>query len=149
VWVKGADATIDTSGPVPVSLITVHESGLLHRLAISTLKQAGRESDIVFTASGIVGLVAAVSAGLGITLLPRCEIPSELVAWDDAPLPKPFDVFCGIYLREGVDCDLLEVLADGIADILIPHRNAGSASARDSGTSPSTMRATSAAGGGS
>jgi DNA-binding transcriptional LysR family regulator len=147
VWVKGANTAIDTSGPV--SLITIHESGLLHRLAVSTLSQVGRDSDTVFTASGTIGLVAAVSAGLGITLLPRCEIPRELVTWDDAPLPKPFDVFCGIYLREGVDCDLLEVLADGIADILIPHRNAGSASARDGGTSPPTMRPVSTGGGSS
>jgi DNA-binding transcriptional LysR family regulator len=149
VWVKGRDATIDTGGPVPLSLITIHESGLLHRLAVSTLQHAGRESDIVFSASGTIGLVAAVSAGLGVTLLPRCEIPGELIAWEDAPLPKPLDVFCGIYLREGADCDLLEVLADTIADILIPHRKAGSGAARDAGTSPPTVRAIAATGGSS
>jgi DNA-binding transcriptional LysR family regulator len=142
VWVKGANATIDTAGPV--SLITVHESGLLHRLAISTLNQAGRESDVVFTASGTIGLIAAVAAGLGVTVLPRCEIPPELVAWDDAPLPKPFDVYVGIYLRDGMDCALLEQLADTIADILTPRRGGGTSSAWE-GDAP-TMRAVSSGG---
>ena len=142
VWVKGANATIDTAGPV--SLITVHESGLLHRLAISTLNQAGRESDVVFTASGTIGLIAAVAAGLGVTVLPRCEIPPELVAWDDAPLPKPFDVYVGIYLRDGMDCALLEQLADTIADILTPRRGGGTSSAWEGGEP--TMRAVSSGG---
>jgi len=65
----------------------------------------------------------AVAAGLGITLLPRCEVPKDLEPWDDAPLPKPLDIYCGIYLREGVDCDLLADLADAIADTLRPKPN--------------------------
>jgi DNA-binding transcriptional LysR family regulator len=118
VWVRGPSATLEAGQPV--SLITIHEGGLLHGLAISTLKQASRNFDLIFTASGTIGLMAAVSAGLGITLLPRCEVPPQLVAWDDAPLPKPLDIYCGIYLREGVDCELLAELADAIADTLRP-----------------------------
>jgi DNA-binding transcriptional LysR family regulator len=138
VWVTGANTSMDASGAGPISLITVHESGLLYRLALSTLKQAGRDSDIVFTASGTIGLVAAVSAGLGVTVLPRCEIPEELQAWDDSPLPKPFDVYCGIYLRDGVDCEMIEQLADIIADTLRARPDARSASVRDASASSST-----------
>jgi DNA-binding transcriptional LysR family regulator len=118
VWVRGAQTPLETGRPV--SLITIHEGGLLYGLAISTLRQASRDFDLIFTASGTVALFAAVSAGLGITLLPRCEVPHELEAWDDAPLPKPSDIYCGIYLREGVDCELLAELADAIADTLRP-----------------------------
>jgi DNA-binding transcriptional LysR family regulator len=103
-----------------VSLITIDEGGLLHGLAVSTLREASRDFDIIFNASGTIGLIAAVSAGLGITLLPRCEVPAHIEAWDDAPLPKPLDIYCGIYLREGVDCELLFELADAIADTLRP-----------------------------
>jgi DNA-binding transcriptional LysR family regulator len=118
VWAKAPDKTPEAGRPV--SLITIDEGGLLHGLAVSTLKEATRDFDIIFNASGTVGLMAAVSAGLGITLLPRCEVPDQLEAWDDAPLPKPLDIYCGIYLREGVDCDLLAELADAIADALRP-----------------------------
>jgi len=118
VWVRAPDRMPEAGRPV--SLIAIDESGLLRRLAVSTLKQASRDFDIIFTASGTIGLIAAVAAGLGITLLPRCEVPKDLEPWDDAPLPKPLDIYCGIYLREGVDCDLLADLADAIADTLRP-----------------------------
>jgi DNA-binding transcriptional LysR family regulator len=118
VWVRGAETLVETGRPV--SLITIHEGGLLHVLALSTLRQASRDFDLVFTASDSVGLCAAVAGGLGITVLPRCEVPPELEAWDDAPLPKPADIYCGIYLREGAGCELLVELADVIADTLRP-----------------------------
>ena len=118
VWVRGAETLVETGRPV--SLITIHEGGLLHVLAISTLRQASRDFDLFFTASDTLGLSAAVAAGLGITLLPRCEVPPELEAWDDAPLPKPADIYCGVYLREGAGCELLVELADVIADMLRP-----------------------------
>jgi DNA-binding transcriptional LysR family regulator len=116
VWVRGPNVELEAGRPV--SLITIDEGGLLYALAVSTLKQASRDFDLIFTASGTTGLIAAVAAGLGITLLPRCEVPEELEPWDDAPLPKPLDIYCGIYLREGVDCELLTELADAIADAL-------------------------------
>jgi DNA-binding transcriptional LysR family regulator len=116
VWARGPNMELEAGRPV--SLITIDEGGLLHNHAISTLKQASRDFDVIFTASGTMGLFAAVSAGLGITLLPRCEIPKELEPWDDAPLPKPFGIYCGIYLREDVDCELLTELAEAIANTL-------------------------------
>lgn len=118
VWAKAPDKTPEAGAPV--SLITIDEGGLLHGLAVTTLKEASRDYEIIFNASGTIGLIAAVSAGLGITLLPRCEVPAHLEAWDDSPLPKPLDIYCGIYLREGVDCALLVELADAIADTLRP-----------------------------
>jgi DNA-binding transcriptional LysR family regulator len=118
VWAKAPDKT--PAAGAPVSLITIDEGGLLHGLAVSTLREASRDYEIIFNASGTIGLIAAVSAGLGITLLPRCEVPPHLEAWDDSPLPKPLDIYCGIYLREGVDCELMVELADAIADTLRP-----------------------------
>jgi hypothetical protein len=42
----------------------------------------------------------------------RIEICDELF------LPKPPEVNCGIYLRERLDCKMLEGLADAMADAL-------------------------------
>jgi hypothetical protein len=53
--------------------------------------------------------------------------PLGLLTWDDAPLvfndvqlPKLDDVHCGIYLREGYTRDVLEQLADLLAQMLGP-----------------------------
>jgi DNA-binding transcriptional LysR family regulator len=121
VWVKAPNMMLETGRPI--SLITIQESGVLHGVAVSTLKQAGRDFELIFTASGTIGLISAVSAGLGISILPRCEVPPELELWEDAPLPKPLDIYCGIYLREGADCEMLEELADRIAEALRPPQN--------------------------
>jgi DNA-binding transcriptional LysR family regulator len=137
VWARGPNVELEAGRPV--SLITIDEGGLLHALAVSTLKQASRDFDIIFTASGTTSLIAAVAAGLGITLLPRCEVPVELEPWDDAPLPKPFDIYCGIYLREGVDCELLTELADAIADTL-RSRPSAVAQPRHAASSPHEAR---------
>jgi DNA-binding transcriptional LysR family regulator len=118
VWVRAPGMPLEAGRPV--SLITIQENGLMRRIAVSTLRDESRDFEIVFAASGAMGLIAAVAAGLGITLLPRCEVPPELEAWDAAPLPKPLEIYCGIYLREGLDCELLGQLADAIADMLRP-----------------------------
>jgi len=53
-------------------------------------------------------LAAAVGAGLGVMALPRSRVPGEVTIWEDAPLPKLADLFCGIHRREGGDRALLE-----------------------------------------
>jgi DNA-binding transcriptional LysR family regulator len=110
VWIRGAG--IEWNPAAPVRLVTLRENSIMYRVATSTLKQAGRDFQIVFSAFATNGLTAAVAAGLGIAVLPRSQVPSEVEIWHDAPLPKPSDAYCGIYLREGADCPMLEQLAD-------------------------------------
>jgi DNA-binding transcriptional LysR family regulator len=115
-----------------VPLVTLREPSMLHRVTTSALSQGGRDYEIVFTATAAVGLVAAVSAGLGVALLPRHEVPPDVEIWVDAPLPKPLDLYCGIYLRDGSDCAILEQLADTMADAL--RLRAGGSAASGAGT---------------
>jgi DNA-binding transcriptional LysR family regulator len=112
VWVRGHGCEVEASGPL--RLVTFRENSIIHRVATSTLQQAGRDFQIVFSAFASSGLIAAVAAGLGIALLFRSEVPNDVEIWHDAPLPKPPDVYCGIYVREGLDCQVLEQLADCI-----------------------------------
>jgi DNA-binding transcriptional LysR family regulator len=83
------------------------------------MSQAGRECELVFIGSSLLGLGAAVAAGFGVMALPRsrAEIPGISI-WKDPPLPKLPDIFCGIYVRNGADLDEREQIADTIAAAL-------------------------------
>jgi DNA-binding transcriptional LysR family regulator len=116
LWVRSAK-----NGPIrdPVPLATYGEGFILHRMATSVLNQVGREYELVYTVFSLVGLIAAVAAGLGVTLLPRRSITSDLVEWENGPLAKSLRIYCGVYPREGADRQVL-ALADAIADALRP-----------------------------
>ena len=57
--------------------------------------------ETVYVGSSTMSLATAVSAGLGVMALPRSRTGIRgLMVWEDAPLPKLPDIFCGIYLRD-------------------------------------------------
>src|SRR5450432_290486 len=88
------------------------------------MNQANRECEMAFIGSSIVGICTAVTAGLGVTVLPRNRIagfPNLAVCKDDTPPPLP-ELFCGVYVREGAGQKIREQLADVIADTLNPNR---------------------------
>jgi DNA-binding transcriptional LysR family regulator len=123
VWVR-ADATrVDPNRPVP--LVAYGEECLFTRNAMAALSQTGRECELAFVGSSLLGLGAAVAAGFGVMTLPRCraDIPGVTV-WEDAPLPKLPDIFCGIYVRDGADIEEREQVAETIAAALRPPESA-------------------------
>lgn len=86
-WVTSRRHPVDfRRNPLP---LVVFEQGCLYRdRAIQALEAAGRAWHIAFTSSGILGIQAAVSAGLGISTLPELAILPEhilLVAEDGFP----------------------------------------------------------------
>jgi DNA-binding transcriptional LysR family regulator len=119
VWVHGPSTLIEPSRRVP--LVSYGEECLFTRSAMAALSGAGRECELAFVGSSLLGLGAAVAAGFGVMVLPRgrADIPGIRV-WDDAPLPKLPDIFCGIYVRDGVDVEEREQIADTIAAALHP-----------------------------
>jgi DNA-binding transcriptional LysR family regulator len=126
VWVRGANATIDISRPIP--LVSYGEKSLNRQLAVAALKKAGLEWEDVFFGPSLLSLSGAVAAGLGVMALARRRIDQfgllgwngGSLVWDDTPLPKLDSVFCGIYIREGSDGEVLEQLADRIWQALRP-----------------------------
>jgi DNA-binding transcriptional LysR family regulator len=119
VWVR-ADATrIDPDRPVP--LVSYGEECLFTRNAMAALSQIGRECELAFVGSSLLGLGAAVAAGFGVMALPRgrADIPG-IAVWDDAPLPRLPDIFCGVYVRDGADVEEREQVAEMIAAALRP-----------------------------
>jgi DNA-binding transcriptional LysR family regulator len=117
VWVRGPATQIDEDRPVP--LVSYGDECVFTRNAVTTLGETGRECELMLVGSSIVGLAAAVAAGLGVMALPRsrADIPGISI-WNDAPLPRLPDIFCGIYTRGSADPQDCEPIADAIAAAL-------------------------------
>jgi hypothetical protein len=119
VWVRSAATRLDPNRPVP--LVAFCPGCTRYRIAVSILNQAGLDSDLVYSMPSIAGLAAAVEAGFGTMVISRNRsIPPQLSIWEDAPLPELPEVYCGIYIRESGDQQLLESLADLLAAALRP-----------------------------
>jgi DNA-binding transcriptional LysR family regulator len=119
VWVRAAGTVIDPDRPVP--LVSYGEECLFTRNAIAELGKSGRECELTFIGSSLLGLAAAVEAGIGVMALPRAraDIPG-IVVWEDAPLPKLPDIFCGVYVRTGAEVEEREQIAEALAAALRP-----------------------------
>ena len=119
VWVRGPTTRIDPARPVP--LVSYGEECLFTRNAMVTLRQANRDSELVFVGSSLLGLGAAVAAGFGVMALPKSRADvAGVEVWEDAPLPKLPDIFCGIYVRVGAEPEDREQIAQSIAAALRP-----------------------------
>jgi DNA-binding transcriptional LysR family regulator len=119
VWLRSPATQIDPTRPVP--LVSYGDECLFTRNAIMALSQAGRDSELMYVGASLLGLGAAVAAGLGVMALPksRADIPGVSI-WEDAPLPRLPDIFCGIYVRPGADMQEREEIAETVAAALRP-----------------------------
>ena len=114
VWVHNATTPIELDRPVP--LVSYGRSSVLYRHAVATLKLGGVDWEDIFTGPSLSSLRDAVSAGLGIMVFTRHRaISAGLTVWEDSPLPKPTDLYAGIYIREGGLNAIIEQLADEFA----------------------------------
>ena len=94
---------------------------MCYRAGVAALTQAGRESRLVMTATTVLSLSAGVDAGLGTMVMTRGRVRlTQLIRWDDAPLPPLPELHVGIYVREGADTKPLLELADDLAPLLRP-----------------------------
>jgi len=118
VWVSGKSTRLDPDAPVP--LISYKDHCLCHRIGVATLEKIGRTAELVFRASNAEALRSAAAAGLGVMVVPRTRIPAELEVWDDGSLPALPDVFFGIFVGESADSEVLNQIADHIAQTLRP-----------------------------
>jgi len=116
VWIRGPTTRLDPAGRL--ALVTLREGSFMHRSTTSILNQAARDYEVVFVASSMAGLLAAVGAGLGISLISRRDVGSGVEICQEGMLPKPPEVFCGVYLRDGATPEMLHELADVMAAAL-------------------------------
>jgi DNA-binding transcriptional LysR family regulator len=116
-WVYSEATRIDPDGPVP--LVSYAEDCACQRIAVAALRRAGRDCNLVYTSFNVTSLAAAVTAGLGVMVMPSGRaIQSNLSVWEDAPLPVLPPLHVGIYIREGGERSAVEELADQLGSDL-------------------------------
>jgi len=119
VWVRAPATRLDADRPVP--LVSYGEECGFTRSALGVLSEVNRPCELTYIGSSVVGIVAAVVAGFGVTVLPRsrAELPGVAI-WEDAPLPKLPEIFSGIYVRDGAESEDCREVAEKIATALRP-----------------------------
>ena len=117
VWVRGATMQLDGVGVVP--LASYGEECPFTRSMVAALNSINRDAELVLMGPSIAGLGAAVASGIGISALPRnCANLPGVTVWENAPLPKLPEFYCGIFVRPGGDADERNNLADTLAQAL-------------------------------
>ena len=76
VWVGQETTAVEADKPVP--LVTYRAPSLSRTMAIRALEAQGRRWRVTCTVRDVGGLVAAVRAGLGVSVFPHSLIPSDL-----------------------------------------------------------------------
>lgn len=92
-WV-GDPSLIESNKPVP--LVLSPPPCVYRTSAIKALESAGQSWRLLFTSPSYSGTVAAVRAGMGITIMPENMIPDDLKAVDFSLLPKLLDIHVSI-----------------------------------------------------
>ena len=84
-WV-GNHSLINKDKPLP--LVLAPQPCVYRDSAIKALENSGRSWRLVFSSPSYAGTIAAVKAGMGITVMPHTMIPKELESLDHLELPK-------------------------------------------------------------
>src|SRR5206468_3940235 len=112
-------SSFDTPDPLPLAVLG--PDSLSVRIAATALEQAGRTSEIVYAGKSLVGVFAAVRAGLAITAVNEGAVPPGLaLCTSSSDLPALPPLFMAVYRREGA---LAAELADLIAAAIEPRRS--------------------------
>ena len=84
-WV-GDDSIVNNNKPLP--LVLSPQPCVYRAAAIKSLEDSGRSWRLVFSSPSYAGTIAAVKAGMGITVMPYTMIPKDLESLDFLALPK-------------------------------------------------------------
>jgi DNA-binding transcriptional LysR family regulator len=116
VWGRGASMSDPVEDPVP--LVTRGDNWMNHSIAVNALEKAGRAYEFTLITPTILSLISAVRNGLGVMPFARRRILStDLVICGDT-LPALPALVSSVYVSEAGDSDVLNALADEIADVI-------------------------------
>jgi DNA-binding transcriptional LysR family regulator len=100
-WVSGA--SYSASAVEEIRLITFDPPCCYRTCAVEALKKQDRRWRIVYISPSLAGIRAALSAGLGITLLPTSLVTDEMHMLPERILPAGGMVSFGFHGRRGID----------------------------------------------
>ena len=100
VWVTSERNFWSAEGPLP--LVVSPQPCVYRKRATEALDKAHRRWRIAYTCGSLAGSIAAVKAGLGITVLPKDMVPPGLRVIDGRPLPYLKDTEIALLQRENL-----------------------------------------------
>ncbi|ESP91733.1 MULTISPECIES: LysR family transcriptional regulator [Pseudoalteromonas] len=99
-----------------ITLVTAPEGCIYRRRAIEALQQSGRPFRIVYSNADLTGLTAALNEGLGITVLAKNTVPSELSYQEYTPdLPMLGEIGISLIKNTQESAHAVNKLAEFIA----------------------------------
>ena len=98
VWVTADRDFRSAGGPLP--LVVSPPPCVYRKRATEALDKAHRAWRIAYTCGSLAGSLAAVKAGLGVTVLPKDMVPAGLHVIDGGPLPDLKDTEIALLHRE-------------------------------------------------
>lgn len=103
-WVTDRSAEVQPGGQVPI--VAYRAPSMTRERIIGVLTEAGRDWRLACECQGLSGMIAAIRAGLGVGVLPRSLIPSDLSVCETAVgLPDPGTVKFALLYRPGLRGD--------------------------------------------
>ncbi len=117
VWVSGQQLMLDPDKPIPLVLAAAPD--VFRKRALTGLQSVKRDWRIVYTTASSEGLLAAVQAGLGVSVMSKDMVPDGLkVLGGEHGLPQLPDTEIALCRAPGRLPHAAELLADYIAHAL-------------------------------
>jgi len=113
IWAAARAMQLDPQTPAPLALYPPHCKW--RQLALEQLDRAGRAWTVVLQSAGTAGILAALDAGLGITIFPEHGLPSTLKSLGPAEALPALPDF-EFVLRRSRTCP---PVADHLAEMII------------------------------
>jgi len=92
VWVGSHQSVSDFKGKCSLPLVLAPDPCVYKKAAIDSLSHDMRHFNVVYTSPSYAGIIAAVKAGIGLTVLPITMIPQDLQRILDPSLPALSEV---------------------------------------------------------
>lgn len=117
VWISGSDSTVHEQRPIP--LVLAPAPCIYRKRVLQTLGRLERPWRIAYASSSYSGIVAAVRAGLGVTLLAATTVPEGVRVLDERDgFPPMGELDVRLHTRPETETDAVHRLVDYIATSL-------------------------------
>ncbi len=83
VFAKHIDYELPSTGPIPIIIDPSHSPCEMRDNALSNLERAGKKWDVVFSTVSLTATIAAIRAGLGVGLLAKSAVASDMIVMDE------------------------------------------------------------------
>jgi DNA-binding transcriptional LysR family regulator len=113
VWAAGQAFQLDADEPAPLALYPPYCRW--RQLALERLDQAGRTWTLVIQSAGTAGILAALEAGLAITIFPEFNLPKSLKSLGSAEALPPLPDFEFVLRRNRTS----SLATDHLAEMII------------------------------